>query len=1012
MKKSVAIGMIIAFLIFTGIIQSFADDTDLFVAEVPPDALIVLDLSGSMRWTPAGERMYINSSQTCQTDVAYYDTSFPGQHDKACTIDPYGTVPKYSNSTCTGPFYINNSHSGYTTDCSRLAIAKRSIFSLLDDNDDSTINTDDEANLGIRLGYMRFYDCGSDDTGGNYSSGCNRLRKEINDIGSGNYSQIWSLVNGESATDGTPLASALNEARLYLDYQKSIDPLKECRKKFVILVTDGADTFACSGNGSEGQTDQYKRRRETIAKAKALAEAGYNVFVIGFGATMPHYLRNTLNWAAFYGKTDNPQDSNSGNTNGYNIPSDPPGSLYPSGITSCQSSSYDSHNLGDGTHYYATSNEPGEASLSGYAFLATDASQLTAALKAIAKYIQERGYSFTSPTVPSVQLVTGDKMYISSFIPKTGDPFWEGSLKAYRLNTDGTLPVDGEGHPLDSSRIWNASIPGSRTIKTYRRSEFVEFNNSNLTKEDLAVETDAERDALISYVRNLALGDIFHSNAVIIGEPSRNFEDIAYNGPGGFYETNKNRTKVIIAGANDGMLHAFNAGNYNPGTGTFDDGTGVEQWAFIPNSLLKNLKTMLSTHTYYVDSSPKVADVWFDYNADNTKTVNEWRTVLVSGLRKGGKHYFALDITNTLSPQYLWEFPHPGDPMINDYNDFLNNKIGESWSEPAIGRVKIESGSNLVEKWVAFIGGGFDPNEKRDTDATVGKAFFVIDMRTGEIIKEFSGLSGITHAFAAPPTAVDTNLDGFIDKVYIGDLGGQMWVFDVSFNEATKKSNSQWTGKRLFVAPVSSSEKHNIYYQPAVAFDNYGNPWVYFGTGDRENPKDATNPRERFYAVKDDGQGTYPRTESNLSDVTSLNTFDQVQDPLKGWYIKLEKSGQSLEKVLAKPVVFYHLLYFTTYTYTESANPCYAGGVSKLYVVEFLSGGGALMVDDFSDLTGPASERSSDIGAGVPSAPVISVNLKGKATVIIGTTSGQIFSAQVFSPQASKQPLYWREVIH
>ena len=211
----------------------------------------------------------------------------------------------------------------------------------------------------------------------------------------------------------------------------------------------------------------------------------------------------------------------------------------------------------------------------------------------------------------------------------------------------------------------------------------------------------------------------------------------------------------------------------------------------------------------------------------------------------------------------------------------------------------------------------------------------------------------MNYSFAAPPTAVDTNSDGFVDKVYIGDLGGQMWVFDVSFNEATKKSNSLWTGKTLFTAPVSSSEKHSIYYQPAVALDRSGKPWVYFGTGDRENPNDYTNQNERFYAVRDDGSGTYPRTESNLYDLilNNYNSFTPVQDPsvcpgCKGWFIKLDKSRSpnpnSLEKVLAKPVVFNQLVYFTTYTYTVSANPmCSTGGSGKVYIVEYRSGGGA-----------------------------------------------------------------------
>ena len=110
---------------------------------------------------------------------------------------------------------------------------------------------------------------------------------------------------------------------------------------------------------------------------------------------------------------------------------------------------------------------------------------------------------------------------------------------------------------------------------------------------------DVDQDANTTEVRDWKLGDIFHSNAVVVGEPSRFFEDQGFSGTGGFYETNKNRAKVILVGANDGMLHAFDAS------------TGDEKWGFIPNSLLNSLKLMGSTHTFYVDSSPKVADVWF-----------------------------------------------------------------------------------------------------------------------------------------------------------------------------------------------------------------------------------------------------------------------------------------------------------------------------------------------------------------------------------------------------------------
>jgi len=1001
--------LLVSVLIFLGVIPAYASDEELFTANVPPDALIVLDLTGSMNWTPAGPTMYISDTKQCGVDTEYYETSGPG-HTKACKIE-FDSAPKYSNANCSGPFY-KISRAGFSTDCSRVEIAKRAIFDFLDNNDDNIIDKRDENSLGIRIGYMRYYNCSSDDTGGNYSSGCITLIKPITDPKSDEmtpYDKIWDAVKNEKAVGGTPLASALNEAKLYLDDHKNgnnakkikPDPAKDCRKKFVIFITDGQDTFACSGSGNDEQVDQYKRRRETVAKAKALWEAGYQVFVVGFGASMPHYLKNTLNWAAYFGGSDNPLEDNK--------PSPITDSYHPENVTSCKDDSYTSHNLGDGLHYYARSNDPGEITLEGYAFLASDASELTAALKTIIVYIQEHSYSFTAPTVPSVRLIDGDTVYISSFTPNY-TPFWKGNLKAYRLNEFGTLPVGEDGFPKDETLRWNAeeklkSIePNSRNIITYVHNTLKSFIYDNLTNVDLDVSSNQDRRDLVNYIRGIdaydvndngdrtenkewRLGDIFHSNAVIVGAPSIFYEDTGFSGTGGFYEKNKDRTKIIIVGANDGMLHAFDAS------------TGEEKWGFIPNCLLKNLKLMKFVHTYYVDASPKVADVWFDKNNDNNKSAEEWKTVLVNGLRKGGKQYFALDITDTLNPQFLWEFPKTHEVL---------DKAGQSWSEPAIGKVKIEQGNNLIEKWVGFIGGGFDPNERGDEEGTIGNVFFIIDIVTGEIIKEFSGLDRMTHSFAASPTPVDTNLDGYVDKVYIGDLGGQMWVFDVSFDEINKKSNSQWTGKRLFKGPKAQDEKHKIYYPPAVAFDQYRNPWVFFGTGDRESPTDTNNPQERFYAVRDDGTGDYPREEKDLSDVTNANTFQQDQTK-KGWYIKLEKTGKRLEKVLARPVVFNRLLYFTTFTYDDKGDACSVGGDAKLYTVDYLSGGGALLLDDY--LQGKPSRRSEDIGEGVPSAPVISVNLKGKATVIIGITSGQILSREVISLTTNKEILYWREVI-
>ncbi len=393
------------------------DETALFTS-VAPDALLLLDASGSMNWTAYGETMYVTTGHTCGSDVAYYPTSDPG-HSQACTISS-DTVPKYGDSTCSGPFFYS-SRTGYTTDCSRLAIAKRAIFSVLDDNKSGTINNQDEGSLGIRFGYMRFANCSSNESG-DYSAGCNKLVRGISSTsGTGTkYSAIFcgsnssctvtstgsNSINSETASGGTPLAGALQEAKSYLDYHKSNDSAALCRQKAVILITDGSDTFSCSGNGYESQTDMYKRRRETVAQAKALADAGYKVFVVGLGAGMPHWLKNTLNWAAYYGNTDNPVDANSGDRTAYN----------PSSYSSCQSASYiTNHTTADGSHYYASDatgapvGDPAELALSGYAFLASNPTELESALKSTIN-VMKRGYLLLFPDLRSIDQDSGREL--------------------------------------------------------------------------------------------------------------------------------------------------------------------------------------------------------------------------------------------------------------------------------------------------------------------------------------------------------------------------------------------------------------------------------------------------------------------------------------------------------------------------------------------------------------------------------------------------------------------------
>jgi type IV pilus assembly protein PilY1 len=269
----------------------------------------------------------------------------------------------------------------------------------------------------------------------------------------------------------------------------------------------------------------------------------------------------------------------------------------------------------------------------------------------------------------------------------------------------------------------------------------------------------------------------------------------------------------------------------------------------------------------------------------------------------------------------------------------------------------------------------------------------------------------MTYGLVAPPTAVDLTADGYVDRVYIGDMAGQMWAFNVSFDATNKLSETLWSAKRLTQPPASNAEKHPVYYQAAVAFDEQRRPWIYFGTGDREHPTDTTNPSEYFYAVLDDSVGVYPRRENQeLQEISSINTF--VVDPTKkGWFLILEHSAQLVEKVLARPVVFNNLVYFTTYAYKGNATGCSIEGDARLYILKYDTGGGALNVDDLTDFQGsPSSQRFKNIGQGIPSNPVLSTKMNGTTSLVVGTTSSQVFSQEAFSSGTGKSLLYWREV--
>jgi Neisseria PilC beta-propeller domain len=1042
MKRTNLFYMLAIFCVFLPVSSVHGEESDesIFFNTLSPDALILLDLSGSMSWTPVGKTMFISSSSSCDTSGPFYEES-DSSHSKACTIDT-GSVPKWSNTACTGPFY-RSSGSGHTTNCSRLEIAKRALFTILDDTDNGIVDSQDEKNLGIRFGYMRYNYCSGDDTGGSYSSGCNRL---IQGIG-GRYSKIYCNsakppdrcsspvssggIGGEDASGGTPLVAALQEAKLYLDYHKTTDAARACRSKFVLLITDGADTYTCGGSGSEDQLDQYKRRRAVVSKTKALADAGYKVFVVGFGADMPHFLRNTLNWMAFHGGTDNSLAANSGDTAAYD----------PSSTLLCQDSSTAHHNIeGDGDHYYAA-NDPGEILLSGYAFLAYGSADLTTALKQAVNAIREAPYCFSTVSVASSRAKDENFIYEASFQPYTHDPFWRGHVKKYNLLPDGNLADVA----WDAGTVLQSTAPGSRRILTLLSAGgLVPFTTANVSRGLLGVGTDSERDRVVGYFRGdpaynpegWKLGDIFHSNPVTVGSPSGSFNDIRdMNRAFIAFRDSHPRTsvtgaRIILTPANDGQIHAFRSSD------------GAEVWSFIPPNLLPKLKNIVHVshptnliHDYFVDGPVSVADAWLGSGDGRSKSPSSWKTLAIFGEGRGGgtylwssssscdsgfnaqytssyPHYcgyYALDVTDTANPVFHWK-------LTLNYGE--GAYLAAPWSRMAMGRVKI----NGNEKWVGFFGGGYNASECASGDDCDprGKGFFVVDLSDGTVLWRYTRAADTTMNYSMPgaPGVIDADFDGFIDTAYIGDMGGNLWRFKFcTASDGASCNTAAWSGGRFF--ENTSATPNPIFSSPTMSKDQFGNSWVFWGTGDKTDPLVLT-VQEKFFAVKDNTRsGTY--NVGHLQNITSSMYVDS--ETRRGWYVNMETG----EKILADPSIFAGVAYFTSYVPDSTGDPCLQAGTARLYAIATLP----LFIDGIvydpgaGVLSAPADPHSTSggarrivIGVGIPTAPILSFKPSGAlppdlyVTISGGSgVGGSTMRAPIDPPFTSNRTniLFWRD---
>ncbi|CAG9175324.1 Type IV pilus biogenesis factor PilY1 [Cupriavidus laharis] len=678
-------------------------------------------------------------------------------------------------------------------------------------------------------------------------------------------------------------------------------------------------------------------------------------------------------------------------------------------------------------------------------YSAGDASGLTAALTNALSQIASRSGSSSSAATNSTTLNTDTALFLTRF--RSGA--WTGELlsqsynpgdqafttlnwnayqnvpaaasrKIYTWSPGGTTPV---GKPLTWSSDTDTSLSstqktalgGDKAIVAYLRGDTtLEKRNGGKYRDRV---TDNGRGVLVSNV----LGDIVNSSPIYVKASDSGYDFLkATEGRSyfSFLANNRvNRRAMIYVGANDGMLHGFDAL------------TGVETFAYMPNQAIvgsnavKALASPDYIHRFFVDATPAAGDAYFQRTGE---TAASWRTVLIGGMGAGGKAMFALDVTdpaNFDASKVMWE-------ISADTETDLGYTIGT----PVIGR--LNSG-----KWVAIFGNGYE--------SASGKAvLYVVDLAnpsgTGGIRKIYAdpketAATGNGNGLGSPEVVYDNNLT--IQAAYAGDLKGRMWKFDLSDTNPTAWAARMGTtpGVPLFTAVdgVNTTPQAQPITAAPTALINPKDPnkgfLLTFGTGRFYDTADSgATGYNSVYGVWDDQAtsvtrsmlqsqtlalatitvGDTPRTLYTLSG----NTVDYTRQ--KGWRIDLLTQG---ERVVVKPKVDAERLVITTLT--PSTDEC-VGGISST-LLDFSALHGSALSYSVLDVNSDGKIDASDkvTGANNKVLVVSGVSQQGNfgSTIFLGggegnkhlkvasATTGEVISV-VEQGNIARNRLSWRQI--
>ena len=428
-------------------------------------------------------------------------------------------------------------------------------------------------------------------------------------------------------------------------------------------------------------------------------------------------------------------------------------------------------------------------------------------------------------------------------------------------------------------------------------------------------------------VRPSIHGDVLHSRPAIIN----------YGGSTGV---------VVFYGSNDGYYRAIN-GNQTTGIGNVRP--GGELWSFIAPEFFGKLKRQRDNSPVIklpgiTDSTAQPKDYFFDGTTTvyQDQRVTPATTYIYLTARRGGRFIYAFDVTTPTAPRFLWKKSNADIP-----------ELGMTWSQPKVARIKGNTNPVLI------MGGGYDTAEDVDPVASVdsmGRAIVMLDAVTGAPVwmaapsctgqpSPCKAVTGMTFAIPADITMLDRDGDGYIERLYADDLGGNIWRVDLEPNALTAPTN--WTVTQIASLGGTSTNARKFFYPPDVVPTSSYDA-VVAASGDREHPlasNAASNVINRFYSLKDTNTGNSVAAtwttinESALTDAT--NTLYTAGSSSPGFYVTLTNAG---EKAVNAPLSVAGYTYFGTNqpaNPTNNPNMCYPNlGIARGYAISFLDGSG------------------------------------------------------------------------